>query len=788
VLQPQSINAMSKNLAPTATVTTRADSDTEHPEESDPMFSFVPPAEGTPAAEALQANAEVKISRLAKGIRKIKGIKHPKVKNVTMGFKRKKKDKRFSRNFKGKVIDGVHELYTLTAGMMLGMRCAVGRSSMTPTQNLALGDFSYVEKISFPPKGNSHGPFRTPPHQLAHTFKFKTYAPLVFSRIRDFFGVDSVSYMLSVCGNYNYLEFISNSKSGQFFFYSHDGRYMIKTQTNEENKFMKRILPHYYRYVTENPHTFLVRIYGMHRVKMYHLNRKVHFVIMGSVFDTPEPINKIYDLKGSVIGRTASAHDRAVGGVLKDNDLIDDGVKLKLGSKRQLFLTQIEKDATFLSKLNIMDYSLLVGIHHRSSRYLPQEPLEQEVKSIPHSKSEESNQPQQQQTHVSSVRSKTPFRRVEASPCRDKSSMSSTGGSSNRSRSVPGDVDMLKQFSVGSGEVISPDAPPPEHNPSLRPRSKSLILPSNAARRRVSKQANARRMSAALNERPPQATTQDLLNGVAEQLTDPETASQRERLVSEESNIVDQRSQEDASVVSDAPSDLDMYEYEDGDEDYLEADDGDSDVDFDDSVLKLYESMADSCALLELHVEGVEEGDGVDTKDEPSPSGRYNDVTAAIPDTPDSKMGPRFARTESGAEDDTVSADKKNSGTGLGITGEEGRAVRALFNQKQDLADLSRNAEKEMISTRRLTFGPGAAMVHPWTSRSDAGINARLENERRGDEIYYVGIIDILQQYNASKRAETWIKGMTNDVSQISSVDSVSYAKRFVKFLADNSC
>lgn len=29
--------------------------------------------------------------------------------------------------------------------------------------------------------------------------------------------------MLSVSGNYNYLEFMSNSKSGQFFFYSHDG-------------------------------------------------------------------------------------------------------------------------------------------------------------------------------------------------------------------------------------------------------------------------------------------------------------------------------------------------------------------------------------------------------------------------------------------------------------------------------------------------------------------------------------------------------------------------------------
>lgn len=124
---------------------------------------------------------------------------------------------------------------------------------------------------------------------------------------------------------------------------------------------MKRILPHYYRYVTEHPHTFLARIYGMHRVKMYHLNRKVHFVIMGSVFDTPSQINTIYDLKGSLVGRSATPAERESGGVLKDNDLLADGVKLKLGSKRDLFLSQIEKDATFLSELNIMDYSLLVN-------------------------------------------------------------------------------------------------------------------------------------------------------------------------------------------------------------------------------------------------------------------------------------------------------------------------------------------------------------------------------------------------------------------------------------------
>ena len=34
--------------------------------------------------------------------------------------------------------------------------------------------------------------------------------------------------------------FQSNAKSGQFFFYSKDGKYMIKTMTNAESKFLRR--------------------------------------------------------------------------------------------------------------------------------------------------------------------------------------------------------------------------------------------------------------------------------------------------------------------------------------------------------------------------------------------------------------------------------------------------------------------------------------------------------------------------------------------------------------------
>lgn len=58
----------------------------------------------------------------------------------------------------------------------------------------------------------------TPAH-LMRDFKFKDYAPLVFRAIRAIFSLDPADYLLCVCGNFQYLEFISNSKSGQFFFF-----------------------------------------------------------------------------------------------------------------------------------------------------------------------------------------------------------------------------------------------------------------------------------------------------------------------------------------------------------------------------------------------------------------------------------------------------------------------------------------------------------------------------------------------------------------------------------------
>lgn len=51
------------------------------------------------------------------------------------------------------------------------------------------------------------------------------------------------------------------------------------------------------------------------------------------------------------------------------------------------------------------------------------------------------------------------------------------------------------------------------------------------------------------------------------------------------------------------------------------------------------------------------------------------------------------------------------------------------------------------------------------------------------DVVLHFGIIDILQEYNAAKSLETTVKGAAYGRDAISSVDPVSYSRRFQRFL-----
>ena len=177
-------------------------------------------------------------------------------------------------------------------------------------------------------------------------------------------------------------ELSSPGKSGSVFFLSQDGRFIVKTMRKAEmvcapvcklwdfvlrvanaepqTHLCRAVLRDYYAHVIKYPDTMLTRFFGLHRVKP-HGGRNVRFVVMGNLLCTGHAIHRRYDLKGSTFGRLTRAPYDPAKKILKDLDLdytyqLDEGYAARLAA-------QLSADCKLLECLNIMDYSLLLGVH-----------------------------------------------------------------------------------------------------------------------------------------------------------------------------------------------------------------------------------------------------------------------------------------------------------------------------------------------------------------------------------------------------------------------------------------
>jgi hypothetical protein len=539
---------------------------------------------------------------------------------------------------------------------------------------------------------------------------------------------------------------------------------MLKTQTKEENKFMIRILPHYYQYLTENPHSLLVRILGnhhqrhllppraehqfqimfddvfgahtgMHRIKMYHLRRKVHFVVMTSVFDTPAQINTIYDLKGSLVGRSATQKERDSGGVLKDNDLLNDSRKIHLGAKKAAFMAQLEKDAMFLAKLNIMDYSLLVGIHDRRMRT-------RDTLAVPGGRD----------SSTSSTMPAPLLPSLSAPPALMSAAVTSTASDSGQivmpippayihshSNTPFHRGSALPDFSMHSlpphGTDITPTALFPGASPAIATRKKRVksIVGEHEADGTHNIRTGASR-SASLGEDPHHRAVPVPGTNLGEE---PVNKSLVPGVFKTEENDDVARAQgpaDEARARKEATEGAGVEEGTEGEEE----EDGDAEYD--------EEGYGDGEETEESEFEDVDAGDSDEEGDRTTLGTGASSFVSGPP-----------AGGELVVED------------GAGALGVEGFKLADLLHSAAIVDKEKATSSTKATATGRTsspseasapvyTYGPGQARRHPWTTRKDEGINSRQPDGKRGDEIYFLGVIDILQQYNAHKRMETIVK------------------------------
>ncbi len=151
---------------------------------------------------------------------------------------------------------------------------------------------------------------------VRETYYIKDFAGIIFEKIRRMFNIQKEDYITSISpGNMISEMMISSStiieelcstgKSGSVFYYTKDGKYIIKSISNSEYHCLVRIMKRYFQHLVENPFTLLPIFLGCYKLirKIKKVKTKIYFVVMQNIFSTDKEIHLRYDLKGSTIGR-----------------------------------------------------------------------------------------------------------------------------------------------------------------------------------------------------------------------------------------------------------------------------------------------------------------------------------------------------------------------------------------------------------------------------------------------------------------------------------------------------
>lgn len=138
----------------------------------------------------------------------------------------------------------------------------------------------------------------------------------------------------------------SQGKSGSFFFFSGDRKFIIKTMTDNDLSTFKRIFPNYVKHVSTRPNSFLARIYGIYTITMTDME-PIHLILMANTkqnYSDDTTLMYVFDLKGSTVNReTKLKKNRKFKPslCLKDSNLVsllkkkrkDDGEESKLNDQ-----------------------------------------------------------------------------------------------------------------------------------------------------------------------------------------------------------------------------------------------------------------------------------------------------------------------------------------------------------------------------------------------------------------------------------------------------------------------
>eukprot|EP00040_Diaphanoeca_grandis_P034455 m.213684 g.213684 ORF g.213684 m.213684 type:complete len:1041 (+) comp33157_c0_seq1:465-3587(+) len=208
-------------------------------------------------------------------------------------------------------------------------------------------------------------------------FEITEYSTFQFDYLRRCFSLTPTKYAESfqeiIDDNDEAMTSLDGGGSGSLLYLTQDRKYVVKTVSSSERDLMIEMLDDYMRHVeTCRNSTRVCQIFGLYDLKFsngssFSTYERTSFIVMKNVLFTNRniKIHALYDLKGSYVDRRAvtkkgQGFSKQFRGTLKDMDLRR---PLRVGDARTSLVQQLTADVQFLSSLQIMDYSLLVGIH-----------------------------------------------------------------------------------------------------------------------------------------------------------------------------------------------------------------------------------------------------------------------------------------------------------------------------------------------------------------------------------------------------------------------------------------
>ncbi|CAF0772207.1 unnamed protein product [Adineta ricciae] len=197
--------------------------------------------------------------------------------------------------------------------------------------------------------------------------EISSLAPNVFSQLREDIGIPNDDFRRSF-SDHHLKDFTNPGKSGSLMYKTFDDLFLLKTLRDYEARLLMQILSGYHFQLTSRP-TIFNRYVGLYRlnIETSFSSIELYVTIMANAFTPSLKINEIFDLKGSKIKRRL-AGDLSVEKLckLKDMDFMDlypAGIRIPTNVYEKLKLV-VANDAKVLKKLNITDFSLVLGIRH----------------------------------------------------------------------------------------------------------------------------------------------------------------------------------------------------------------------------------------------------------------------------------------------------------------------------------------------------------------------------------------------------------------------------------------